>query len=152
MTTPRYPLAPLATALGVELGRPGRHNDEDPVILHGRALLAARLERSITTIATYLRTGLSDEQADQLATKAGIHPARIWPNWWDHVHEGDCDPDRPCICGLDQHPPDRFTATMEAPWPTDESPTTNEQPSSPSSEKPRTSARPPDALAAPRAA
>ncbi len=57
MTTPRYPLAPLAQALGIHLTTAGTFGGATTDT--GINALAQRLHISITTAHTLRRTGLS---------------------------------------------------------------------------------------------
>lgn len=107
MTTDRYPLAPLAQALGIELLDAGTFgSDCEP---RGVLELAARFDCSPETIYRFRRDGLSVMQADRYAMGAGVHPSRIWPTWWADVSEANrehaelgcvCDDDGDeCTCG-----------------------------------------------------
>jgi hypothetical protein len=71
--TVRYPLQPLADALGLALDTPG---------------LARRLNLSGTTWKEYRDLGVSERVADRLACKAGLHPYTVWPEMADaHLAE-----------------------------------------------------------------
>lgn len=61
----RYPLAPLAEAVGVDTSR-----------------LARILGLSGSTWKAYREHGMTERAADRLAVKAGFHPCEIWPDWW----------------------------------------------------------------------
>jgi lambda repressor-like predicted transcriptional regulator len=51
----------------------------------------ARVERGVTALV-----------ADRLAIKAGLHPAEIWPTWWDDTPPS---PGKPCEeCGTEFQP------------------------------------------------
>lgn len=50
-------------------------------------VLARRLNVDRTMIYHYRQRGLSCKIADQLATRLNLHPAHIWPSWWD-TNEG----------------------------------------------------------------
>lgn len=102
---PRYPLEPLAQALGIELLDLGTFGgDPEP---RGALELAARLGCSTETVYRLRRHGMSPLKADEYAMSAGIHPARVWPTWWadiddtnrEHAEVGCvCDGDD-CECG-----------------------------------------------------
>jgi hypothetical protein len=64
MSTKRYPIEPLAEALGVTLGIEGNPNDD--ALLVGYAHLAEALGiDSFETVRTQRKRRLSDRQADQ---------------------------------------------------------------------------------------
>lgn len=88
MTTHRYPLEPLADRLHIPLHQVGGHQGQQhhgDTPLTGLALLAERLNIPHKTAQRHLQHGLSDLLADRLATRAGLHPAMVWPDWWDHA-------------------------------------------------------------------
>ena len=60
----RYPLAPLAEALG----------------LPNTSMLARHLGLSGTTWKEYRDQGVSEKVADRLACRAGFHPSEVWPD------------------------------------------------------------------------
>lgn len=72
----RYPLQPLADLVGCPLAELGR-----------------RLGVSGSTWRNYRDRGVSFDVADRLATRAGFHPANVWPEWTDALVEG-CE--QPC--------------------------------------------------------
>jgi hypothetical protein len=37
------------------------------------------------------RGGLSLDQADRYAIRAGWHPAEVWPQWWELVEQADAE-------------------------------------------------------------
>lgn len=76
----RYPLHPLAEALRIELTTAERGNGIEP---HGLPALADRLHTDERHLRRALHHGLTDRQADRYATRIGMHPASIWPEWWD---------------------------------------------------------------------
>ncbi len=86
----RYPLAPLTTALGIELGQPGRPGD---AATHGIPALAEALDCSAPTAERLHRDGLTRRQAERYAPRAGRHPAGFWPNWWrdDDIESEEAD-------------------------------------------------------------
>lgn len=57
----RYPWAPLAALVGPGIGK--------KLNVHG------------STFKEYRDRGMSPRVADRLATKAGYHPAEVWPTW-----------------------------------------------------------------------
>lgn len=85
MAATRYPLEPLAAALGVQLGQPGRHN-EAPDTTHGRTAIEAHT--GLTKRQLRYREelgGLDVYEADEAACKLGRHATEIWPNWGDEL-------------------------------------------------------------------
>lgn len=74
-----YPLEPLAEAMGCTLSEVGR-----------------RLGVSGTTWKQYRDQGVSELVADRLATRAGLHPAVVWPEWMDDQID---EVGRECWCG-----------------------------------------------------
>jgi hypothetical protein len=61
----RFDLEPLATALGATC-------DGD---------IAQATETCRRTVQRWKHDGMTVDQADRAAVKAGFHPANIWP-WW----------------------------------------------------------------------
>lgn len=103
----RYPLQPLADALRIELHHPGRPTDDDQAD-SGLAALADRIGISHRQARRALHTGLTDRQADRFATRIGMHPASIWPQWWDAAgDDADWYTDDPALESL--RPPHPFT-------------------------------------------
>lgn len=85
----RYPLEPLADALRIDIGTPGRPHDDDRAD-HGLVALSAHLGVTDRTLRRLRCNGLTDRQADHFAIVAGLHPAEIWPTWFDDAPgEGD---------------------------------------------------------------
>lgn len=107
MTTTTYPLAPLAEALNIELGKIGGHTGRwhHGAPPEGHTALAEALGVTTRRIRQLANEGLSELVADRYASAIGRHPSWIWPNWWD-----EADPDlagtvtRPCTCGDQQRP------------------------------------------------
>lgn len=95
----RYPLDPLAHAMGLHLGAHGQRGDGTTP--QGLAALATRLNISHRWARHLHHTGLTDTQADHYAIRIGRHPATIWPDWWTHA-TGDHDwyPDDPPMASL----------------------------------------------------
>lgn len=73
----RYPLAPLAALVGVELSELGR--------------LAGV---SGSTWKEYRNEGVSERVADRLASRFGFHPAVVWPGW---MAESTAKASRVCV-------------------------------------------------------
>jgi hypothetical protein len=97
--TVRYPLQPLADALGLTLDTPG---------------LARRLNLSGTTWKEYRDLGVSERVADRLACKAGLHPFMVWPEMADEAVEAvhvDCEGDWCSTRFLPAKPWQRFCST-----------------------------------------
>lgn len=92
LTMTGYPLHDLAHKLNIELHLDGVHGQpSDPA---GLAALAHRLGIGHRWARRLLANGLTDRQADHLAHRAGLHPANVWPTWFD----GATDPTGPCTC------------------------------------------------------
>ncbi len=64
-TEERYPLQPLLAALGCQTINQARHR-------HGLQLWE------------YAERGLTEDHADRLAIRLGLHPAMVWPTWIDN--------------------------------------------------------------------
>ena len=83
----RYPLAPLAAAIGVELGVSGGNrgaNQYKPADQrHGLAELAQQLGISHGYAQQLHQHGLTDAEADRYACRLDLHPGSVWPDWWD---------------------------------------------------------------------
>lgn len=86
---PRLPFAELerlmAVRLGVRAGCGGAQagwTDTD---------LAAALGVSARSVHQYRRRDLSLDVADQLAIRAGWHPAEVWPDWWELTAAADAE-------------------------------------------------------------
>lgn len=93
MTTTRYPLAPLASALGI-----------DATTLEGSTELAAHFARDPRTIRRWAVLGVPPDQRERLDDIAsGIarrHPTSLWPDWWRRWElDCTCDTDD-CTCGF----------------------------------------------------
>lgn len=67
MAAPRFPLEPLLEAIG----RPCM------------AQLARRVGEHPRETYRWRDRGLSERQADRVACRLGLHPARIWPGWFE---------------------------------------------------------------------
>ena len=77
---PDFPLEPLATAAGIELGRTGGHRPGEHA--SGVAAMAERVGVSESTIKRARRNGLSEAQADAWAVALGFLPLDVWPEAW----------------------------------------------------------------------
>jgi hypothetical protein len=66
----------------IELHRAGRPTDDDQADA-GLAALAIAVGITHRQARRCLHTGLTDRQADRYATRIGMHPASIWPEWWE---------------------------------------------------------------------
>jgi excisionase family DNA binding protein len=77
----RFDLAPLAHFLGVELGRNGGHQPDQPT--SGLAAIADHLNVSYSTAQRLQRHGLTDAQADRyaVAVAVGTLPELLWADW-----------------------------------------------------------------------
>lgn len=85
----RYPLEPLAQAMGITLGRPGHPADSDRADT-GLAAIADRLGISLPTAHRRRRHGIPWHEADRYAVAIGHLPGTIWPSWYDDAPpEGD---------------------------------------------------------------
>jgi hypothetical protein len=79
----RYPLAPLAAKLHIELGENlhgGQQPDAPPAGLAALAEIMGINHRNTRRLQTL---GLTERQADHYAVRAGFHPSDIWPSWFD---------------------------------------------------------------------
>jgi transcription elongation factor Elf1 len=54
--------------------------------------MAKRLGIDRVTVYYYRRNGLSCTTADRLATHLNVHPAQVWPTWWDSTDMGTTRP------------------------------------------------------------
>lgn len=106
MTAPRYDLADLAAALRIELG-PQDRNRQSEGEPRGLLALAARLGTDERHLRRAMHHGLTDRQADRYATRVGLHPASIWPCWWEHAgSDADWFADDPPVSALEEPPAD----------------------------------------------
>ena len=87
-TRTRYPLQPLAQALGITLDQLGGHQPDNPPA--GYTELAERLGITRQWVHHLSHHGLTDRSADRYAITTGHHPADIWDNWWDGA-DSDAD-------------------------------------------------------------
>lgn len=78
---PRLPFAALERLMAVRLGVRAEYGgaqagwrDDD---------LAAALGVSLVALRKHRIRDLSLDVADQLAIRAGWHPAEVWPDWWE---------------------------------------------------------------------
>ena len=88
----RYPLAPLAQALGIEIPPSGFavvhaiHDDGRHDI--GKHRLAEMFGRDVRTIQRWATQGIPEPRCDELAvTIAHRHPLTIWADWDDDQAE-----------------------------------------------------------------
>ena len=63
-----YPVADLAPAAGLP---------RDVAV----AQLALALGFNRRTVGRYVHLGLDERQADRWATRLGVHPLEVWPDW-----------------------------------------------------------------------
>lgn len=68
-----FPVAPLARLMGLDPDDTGT--------------LARQLHLHRATVARYRALGLTDTQADEWATRAGLWPGEVWP-WWERALRG----------------------------------------------------------------
>lgn len=102
MPTPahRYPLAPLAHALGITLHTIGGHQPGQPPT--GITALAQATGYSPRWLQHLHQHGLTDTQADHLAITTGHHPATIWPTWLTDLDPNEPDlPEQPTLFNTD---------------------------------------------------
>lgn len=85
MSTKRYPIEPLAEALGVTLGRIGGYQPDAPT--EGLAALARSIGASLSTAKRIRKEGLTDAQADRYAVAAGTLPELLWPDWYSQLDQ-----------------------------------------------------------------
>lgn len=78
----RYPLQPLLDAFGTVNTRAGARNMEVDCTT---AALAEMMGVSPRAIHRWRAEGLSELTADRAAVTLGLHPASIWPEWWENA-------------------------------------------------------------------
>lgn len=103
MTTKRYPIEPLAEALGVTLGRIGGYQPDQPP--EGLVALANRCGISHRRARRWHQFGVPARYSDQAAIACGRHPATLWPGWDLDIADGDPDDyyaDDPPLDALDE--------------------------------------------------
>jgi len=85
MNAQRYPLGPLADALGIELGlQLGGAARWDPTPQpQGTAAIAEAAGVTVRRVRFWKEHGLSEQHADEAACTIGLHPCEIWPEWFD---------------------------------------------------------------------
>lgn len=71
-TERRWPLEPLVKALG------GTHHQ-----------VVWQCGVSGSTVAHWAEVGLSDQQADRSAVRAGLNAVDVWPDWYEAVPKVD---------------------------------------------------------------
>jgi hypothetical protein len=81
-----YPLAPLERLLHARSGlpewRPDRHGEHGAEVWSDR-VLADMCGVSLRTAQRWRTQGLTWWMADRAAVACGLHPALIWPTWFD---------------------------------------------------------------------
>jgi hypothetical protein len=70
---------------------------------NGRVTLAQTLGVDTAVILRYRQNGLDSSQADAVAITLGLHPAALWPSWFD-----DADLERCVWCATPVPPTRRF--------------------------------------------
>lgn len=45
-------------------------------------VLAHHVGVSVRTVWRRLHQGLDEKRADRWATRLGLHPGEVWPEWW----------------------------------------------------------------------
>ena len=80
----RYPYAALAAFLSAVTGL----DLPDPSVSAPGFLTQRRIARMVgvrpATVGAWAHRGtIGEPLADTIATRLGVHPARIWPEWWD---------------------------------------------------------------------
>ena len=89
MSKERYPLAPLAQALGVQVGPPGVTGTDGHPVGHGK--LALLLGCDIRTIRRYAADGIPEASADRYAVRAGRLPYEVWPDYYERAVSDEDD-------------------------------------------------------------
>lgn len=69
-----YPVSALARAVGL-----------DPVDPELTGRLALRLSLNRRSVARYRALGLTADQADEWAVRAGFNPGEVWDHWWTNL-------------------------------------------------------------------
>jgi hypothetical protein len=59
----------------------------------GGPAVAAMLGEHKRQLQRWSRYGFTEAQADEMATRLGLHPALIWSNWWEATAPGASGPD-----------------------------------------------------------
>lgn len=85
MTDRRYPLEDLVALLRLGAEKLDRSSAANPFRVHIPSDNEARqmLGLSGSTWARHKTQGLDVDRAEQLAHRAGRHPAEVWPTWYD---------------------------------------------------------------------
>jgi hypothetical protein len=84
----RFPLEPLAKALGIPLVKPSLTGSGGYPVGHGA--LAQALGVNTRTIRRYAKEGIPEKAADLYAIKAARRlPFEIWPNYYDDLDPND---------------------------------------------------------------
>lgn len=73
---PRYPLGPLLEVVRRRLGAPVPGHDEGYTDARARAELGV----GEGVWRRWRTDGLTDPEADDAATRLGLHPAQVWPH------------------------------------------------------------------------
>lgn len=87
----RYPIEPLARAIGVTLGRAGGYQPDDPP--EGLAALANRCGITHRRAQRWHQYGIPARYSDQAAIACGRHPCNLWPGWDLDIDDVDEDTD-----------------------------------------------------------
>lgn len=77
----RYPFLPLEEL--IVFGAGPRVHEHIDIRVSAARLVADTLGRSQQQVYRWRNVGVSFDQADELATRAGFHPASVWPEWMD---------------------------------------------------------------------
>ena len=78
----RFPLEPLAYALGVQVGPPSVKGTDGHPIGHGA--IAEKLGVNVRTVRRYAKDGIPEKNADYFAVKAaGKLPWEVWDDYYD---------------------------------------------------------------------
>ena len=56
--------------------------------------MAELLGSTNTNVSRYRRKGMPVEVADRLAVRLGLHPAQLWPSWFDDAEDELRDAER----------------------------------------------------------
>ena len=91
----RYPFDPIDRRFPF---RPTGGSPDEPLGL------AALLGTSNARIGHYRKAGLTVDAADRMAVRLGMHPAQLWPSWFE-----DAEDEPGCLWGGELVPLDRRT-------------------------------------------
>lgn len=80
MVTQPFSLEPVVELLGGRARKANGHRVDGSI-----STVSRRLGMNRRRVYRLLRSGLDAYQADAVATGLGVHPSRIWSDWFDYV-------------------------------------------------------------------